>query len=728
MILTAKPPHGLVLAALLATLTVTRGGSLAGSYVDTTYFTTTGFGSHSHWLQPWRASLETVPAQNFVAGIGMGLDSEVFTIPSNGVNLDMILQMLSRHGVTRARVEIGWANVDYANPSQLDNSAAYRVVLQSCQKWGVRPLILLNGNEGAPCPALFFNRTVTASAAAGATTVQLNDVSGLISGKSGLCNLSTYRAAEAIITAINGNTATLSKPLPNAVAAGSAVLMTTLKYRPFSDPVNDAASYNETMAGWTNYVDVIAKFVAGALGTTNSTDRGFDLEIWNELSFGSAFLSINNYYNPPAYSYNANAIWSNLVAATVGFAGANPSEFQNVSLGDGFANTIPWPASSDEPARLNTINKHPYPPLKNFPADEQSGQAYNALEQPDSYVPAYTALFPEYFGTTIQTETLLRDSGPISNSIYGTWHGRYARANNPCPVWITEVGIAPDQNGITDAAAALALKAKTTARFYCFYLDKGVTQVDLYAAGAGDEDLGIVLDAFVNYTKTNSTYPADDSSYTSPALLVTSRIVNKMKEQLDPNLTVTQPLQVLSISDTHDHYQFAGDGTAAHPPLYDREVFAFLPYQVNSSRYVVPYYVMTRDVRQSLAPEQFTLQIGGLNGKVVTAAAYDPINDASVPVSAVAANTNSLTLAVTAADYPYLLTLQALPTLSATIETNCVVLSWNSSSSNDVLQVTGSLVPPVSWGVVNGAIQFAGVQRTMRLLLTSSNQFFRIRQ
>jgi hypothetical protein len=84
---------------------------------------------------------------------------------------------------------------------------------------------------------------------------------------------------------------------------------------------------------------------------------------------------------------------------------------------------------------------------------------------------------------------------------------------------------------------------------------------------------------------------------------------------------------VVSISDKHDHYQFVGDGTAAHPNLYNRDVFAFLPYQVNSKRFVIPYYVMTRDVTKDLPPEQFTVQIKGIKGDGASVIAYDPMND-----------------------------------------------------------------------------------------------------
>jgi len=40
---------------------------------------------------------------------------------------------------------------------------------------------------------------------------------------------------------------------------------------------------------------------------------------------------------------------------------------------------------------------------------------------------------------------------------------------------------------------------------------------------------------------------------------------------------ITRPrtIRLAAISDTHDHEQFAGDGTPAHPPLYDRDVIGF---------------------------------------------------------------------------------------------------------------------------------------------------------
>ncbi len=169
----------------------------------------------------------------------------------------------------------------------------------------------------------------------------------------------------------------------------------------------------------------------------------------------------------------------------------------------------------------------------------------------------------------------------------------------------------------------------------------------------------MVADSFLALAgQPGAVYPADDGRYASSSLQVLRRMADRLAVGLDPALDVTRPLTVGSVADGHDNTQFAGDSTAAHPPLYDREVLAILPFQVNARRFVIPYYVMTRDVLRPLAPEQFTVRLGGLRGTGATVTAYDPIRDAEVPVDVVAAGPDSLTVDVTAADYPYLLTVQ----------------------------------------------------------------------
>lgn len=643
--------------AILLIARVSYAGSLSEPYINPDYLTKISFGVHSHWVQPWRAYLETVPATKFIDAIGINFDIRM----DKGDNPDLIAQMLAKHGIRHARIEISWGNVSFDD--ELIHNDNLKKCILACKKNGIRPLILLNAHHGVPGPIQFFERILASPAKKGDTKIQITDPNGLIPGYSGLNNLTDYWACEAIITSIEGNTIYLSKPLPADLGdAGKHIPMATLKYRPFSPPETD--DYKKTITGWQKYTETVTRYVTDALGTAKSSDKGFDIEIWNELSFGSSFLGINNYYTPHIYNYNQDLAWGDIVKATVAYVNAHPSDFQGVAICDGFSNTIPWPASSTEPARVSSLSRHPYAGIKNYPADEYKGGKLDALLETDTsaFIPTYKAVFPEYFAAALQTETEIRDMAPIETDIYGTKHGRYARVVDgkvvPCSMWITEVGTAPNEIGITDVEAALKLKAKTTARYYCFHVNKGVERLYLYAACAEDKWLGIVKDDFVSYSRSNNVYPADDSKYVSPSLALIKRITDKMKEHLDSNLIITRQLKLDSISDTHDHYQFAGDGTPAHPNLFDRDVFTFLPYQVNSKRFVIPYYVMTRDVRKDMVPEEFTVQISGISGNKAAVSVYDPINDRKVSVKIIVRTPKALKLTLKASDYPYLLIVQ----------------------------------------------------------------------
>jgi hypothetical protein len=325
--------------------------------------------------------------------------------------------MLSQHGVTTTRFEIGWSNVTLSNTITDPRPIA---ALQACHKWGLRPVILLNANQGIPCPLTKFVATLTNSAAAGATKLAFADTAAFVPGKTGISYLTSNTAAQILITAVNGKTVTLSIPLPQAVAAGQTLNMATLKYRPFSVP--GSADYNATLAGWKAYVLTVGQLATKYMGAGN-----FDLEVWNELTFGSSFLYINDYYNPALDSnYDETAIWSALVQATAEVATANPSVFTGTLISDGFANTIPWPASSSEPARVTAISKHVYPVHTTFPIQEQKNPSLNAIlarESPPQFIPSYSDFFPEYFGVAIQTESFIRDISPMSSNIQGgdTW-------------------------------------------------------------------------------------------------------------------------------------------------------------------------------------------------------------------------------------------------------------------------------------------------------------------
>jgi hypothetical protein len=74
---------------------------------------------------------------------------------------------------------------------------------------------------------------------------------------------------------------------------------------------------------------------------------------------------------------------------------------------------------------VHALDKHPYPVSAVYPANEPGNTPLDAFMNVDTtgWVPSYSAYFIEYYGAGIQTETLIRDSTPLANSIYGNKHG-----------------------------------------------------------------------------------------------------------------------------------------------------------------------------------------------------------------------------------------------------------------------------------------------------------------
>lgn len=614
------------------------------------------FGSYSHWLQPWRGYFETVPATRFLDGLGVVLNTH------RGEDVEQILRMCAANGLRQVRLEIGWGSLDFETESKLRNGDEMAKRLRACRAVGMRPMILLNGHHGAPCPLRNFERTVMADAAVGAREVVLDVTEGLVPGHSGLSNQAKYVAAEYLVTAVEDKKVTLSKPLAFALKAGMPVKMATLKYAPFGDAATPEG--RASLEGWKRYVRMVAEFAAAALGTQEAGDLGFDLEIWNEMSFGSNFIHQSRYYEPLPHKFDERAVYLDVVRATAEVAEAEPARFAGVRLVDGFSNTLPWPASSELPTRVTALSHHPYAGERKFPEAKVKGTSLNALGLPDTsgFVPQYTSSFPEYFMSALQTETIARDAAPLVTNIFKVEHGRYTRPKAPAWCWITEVNWAPGENGITDRERALALKAKAVTRYFCFHLNKGVERLYLYAAGAnepkeGDFELGVLRQDFVERTRTEKGYPADDLAWTSPALLAVRRIVARMREGLDPKLQETRSLELVGIEETHGAKQWEGDPAdlRARPPLLDRDVLAVLPFQVNAGRFVIPYYVVTRDLRKDLPEEKFTLTLRGLKGEEARLVAYDPVLDQRTKVRALPSEAGTLKVEVTARDYPVLL-------------------------------------------------------------------------
>ena len=194
------------------------------------------------------------------------------------------------------------------------------------------------------------------------------------------------------------------------------------------------------------------------------------------------------------------------------------------------------------------------------------------------------------------------------------------------------------------------LQAKVVLRYLTSFVNKGVGAIYFYAAR--DRVFGLVDESFFAAAGAGR-YPGNGSGGETTGAV--RRLVESLRGATD--LSETKPVSLLDVSDDHDRRQFAGDGSAAHPPLYDRDVVGFFPYQIDEDSYLIPAYVMTRSLAKPYRPARFRLmvKIPGMSG--VTARATDPLLDASVPVKVVSQDGDRLVLELELTDSPRLVTL-----------------------------------------------------------------------
>jgi len=629
------------------------------SPIDPHQQTNVAFGERSHWLQPWRAYLDTVPATRLLASVGVDFDV-------SPAQAEATARLLAAAGFRRARVEVGWGSFSYAHPDRLEQPGALRTVLLALERAHIRPLILLNANDLGPCPTRSFQAILEEPAGPGALSVRVDaaTAAAIVPGRSGLTLPAGGKAAGILFTAVHHGIATLSRPLPGPLAAGSHPAVTLL-YEPFSRPrLGDGRPdprFERTLAGWLSYVQSVAEFVKETLGSTR-----FDLEVWNELSFDSEFLDLDSYYSHPIAEGTGDTTKA-ILRRTVAWLRRPGSGFTTIGIGDGFASQRPWDSGATSPVGLTAIDKHPYASPKVFPRDAVFGHelAIDALGKVstrrvegraiDRFVPHYTAFLPEYALTAIQTESLVRDLSPYTTRIYGVPHGRYTHppGGRPPQVWVTEWNLDPgDALGGGDARtltpAERHLQAKAALRALVAYVNKGVGAFFYYAAL--DPRLGLI----------DPGAPGGGETIRAIARLLHGFAAAE-------RLRRTRPLKLLRIGDFAGHVQFAGDGTAAHPPLYDRDVVAFLPFQLAPDRYVIAAYVMTRDIARyhasstrpggayDLPPETFRLVIGGLGRCDLPVLMSDPLLGRHPQVRKVACAHGTLTVDVPLTDLPRLL-------------------------------------------------------------------------
>jgi hypothetical protein len=644
------------------------------------------WGQKSHWKQPWRSYLDTVPATTLLNAIGINFNVR-------GTWAATTAKLLGDSGFTRARIEVPWGAVNFENPSTMNATSLEELTakLVAMRENGIRPLILLNGNHSKPCPVKNDTIELTSAAHAGDTAIHVNpqELGKIAVNRSGISSGGV--AAQYLFSAKNSNgTVQLSAPLGTLkpandtgiqeLASGS-LEFETLRYEPFRSAVleNGAPNpaFNSSLQGWLNYVHVVTREAESILGSEN-----FDVEVWNELSFGSRFLSINNYYEPDLeYSNGANP--AELLAKTVEYIRNPANGVPNIGIGDGFANQTPWPSAANTPVGLSAIDKHPYPSIRFFPqqAVANGNRPLNGLGEPagaevspgqwrETFTPSYTAFFPEYYLSGIQTETLVHDLSPTTSKVGSIDHGRFVHApgGQPTAEWITEFNLNPTSGPVPASAMTPAdirhIESKIVLRSLVTFVNKGVTALDFYAANSGNFSL-INSSFFAALKGPNPAYPGDAAG--GETMEAVSRMVKTM--QGAQQISLPHTLSLRELTDFSSNKQFNGNGTAQYPPLYNRDVLAFLPFQVTAHRFVIPLYVMTRNVatiynsntdpsRFDMPEEQYELDIGGVNGKSAEVSATDPLNGNTIPVQVVARTEQGLKVNVGVTDSPRLLTIQ----------------------------------------------------------------------
>ncbi len=260
--------------------------------IDPRFLTKDPFGATSFWIQPWRAYLDTWPNSTLQNSLGIN-----FNVTE--AEAEPVAQLLQESGFKLARREIPWAALSYEDPTKFRNEEKLDTILSALRNHGLRPLILLNANSGEPAPAKQITLTSTIAASPGAMTVHLDAASAalVVPGKTGFNGLTWGTGPDVLITSVDPEgVATLSRPLRSALPAGPHPGM-LLRYAPFENPKLPDGEPNpvfqETMAGWLGYVAAVNAEATKVLGAGN-----YDLEVWNELTFGSQFLNYEHYYQP----------------------------------------------------------------------------------------------------------------------------------------------------------------------------------------------------------------------------------------------------------------------------------------------------------------------------------------------------------------------------------------------------------------------------------------------
>jgi hypothetical protein len=701
--------------------------------------------------------MDTCSASQFLDCLGIN-----FNVDPDGAAA--VAKLLKEAGFCSARVEFGWGSLSYDDPNKTVNEKEYSKIFSALRQEGIRPLVVLNSNSAAPVPYKHLRVHLLDAASAGARRIHLDKTNGIRPGYTGLLRALPQRMAYPLITAIDESTGQceLSAPLPRGLPAGEIVLA-DLKYHPFSRPFLENSTPNpwseETIDGWKAYVAFVCKKMKEFLGTDGQSDAGFDLEVWNELTFGSDFLREDSYYEPKRklfgeLTYNNHGLVAHglecLLAITVDYVNDPANALPGVRVINGFANQRPWDSGTTMWPGQTGFSRHFYTALdpddpfhdlwghlSPTSDDRPDNGPVNALDRPDGipdhrdwftvvpgsfFVPTESISMPEALHYGYVPEYITRDIQPFP----GIWsqHFRFSHPGDghPAEFWMTETNTGRfawlnelrkrSQLG-TDDRSLIALShhigAKALLRLFVFYSHKGVHTIDIFAARERDLQLAVIPEAFFAALHAANNQLTDAvRALAGEQLTVISR-VSRMMRGGEP-LAVTRPLTLNRIIEHQPRLVFRGDGTSEHPDRFNRDDFACLPFQLAVGKYAIAYYVVTQNLvhdwnpqlkeldpaRYDMPKQTFDLWLNNVRGTDAKVSAWDPITDRSEPIKILSSQEDQVAVQVQAVDYPRFLIVEESAPGPLIMNPNLQALP--NRSATVAFQSNLSVDASISWG------------------------------
>jgi len=633
-------------ALLLALAAALHGAELRlDPYVDPTQLDVP-WPKHSHVKQPWRGYLETKPAADLLQGIGI-------CYHHHGGDLAAQIGLLAKAGFRCLRWEQPFGTYDPDRKALAAHSEKrYRALLRACRSFGIVPIILLNAHHGVPCKMKSWDRRLAADAPKGSTELFLDSVEGLRPVHSGTGGMTGYWAGEILFTEVDatGKRVALSKPLPKDMKKGEKLTCVDLYYLPMH-PVG-TPEFEHTTGGWVDYARAV-------LRVAKEEDIPIEIEIWNELSFGSHFMGgpgINAYWpgrvpkdqmkdflKPGGHAWELSRRTTDMAKA----------EFPGTRVIWGWSNTTFFHCPIDKlPPGTDGQTYHPYGTgWRKLPEREQAPhQPYRCLE---GHCPTYRTCMAEGWAHTfIQCESLIRHLRPdrrLSVRPEGTERFHH---------YITEHGIVPAEAGVTGEAESLRLKEKFLVRALLFWLNKGIDRLTIFQAGPEKHDHGMAMSLAKAHDLAALPPDAELDAWLSPAL----RSLRRTVRTFDGAVPIPRPRPFGADVTLIGEKRLVFDMPEGKPTLAYHDLFTLLPFQVTERKFIFAVYVMSPTYCAEDLPEMpARLTLRPLAGRRCTIRGYDPLADRDVPVRTLAADDASLTVELPVIDTPRLLIVEETP-------------------------------------------------------------------